>query len=56
MNSNDSNVVMMELVAERLGDGLRDELVFLGGAVTGLLITDPAQPAGARDHRAGNRR
>lgn len=45
MNPNDPNVVMMELVAERLGDGLREELVFVGGAATGLLITDPAQPA-----------
>jgi len=45
VNPNDPNVVMMELVAERLGDGLREELVFVGGAVTGLLITDPAQPA-----------
>ena len=45
MNPNDPNVVMMDLVAERLGDGLRDELVFVGGAVTGLLITDPGQPA-----------
>ncbi len=45
MNPNDPNVVMMELVAQRLGDGLREELVFVGGAVTGLLITDPAQPA-----------
>ena len=26
MNPNDPNVVMMELVAERLGDGLRDTL------------------------------
>ena len=32
MNPNDPNVVMIELV-------------FVGGAVTGLLITDPAQPA-----------
>jgi hypothetical protein len=45
MNPNDPNVAMMELVAERLGDALREELVFVGGAVTGLLITDPAQPA-----------
>lgn len=45
MNPNDPNVVMMELVAERLGDRLRKDLVFVGGAVTGLLITDPAQPA-----------
>lgn len=44
MNPNDPNVVMLELVAERLGDVLRDELVFVGGAVTGLLITDPGQP------------
>jgi predicted nucleotidyltransferase len=44
MNPNDPNVVMMELVADRLGEGLRDELVFVGGAVTGLLITDPGQP------------
>lgn len=45
MNPNDPNVVMMELVAKRLGKRLRDELVFLGGAVTGLLITDPGQPS-----------
>lgn len=44
MNPNDPNVVMMELVADRLGEGLREELVFVGGAVTGLLITDPGQP------------
>lgn len=35
---------MMEVVAERLGERLREELVFVGGAVAGLLITDPAQP------------
>ncbi|MCF8199294.1 MAG: hypothetical protein K9J42_11045, partial [Sulfuritalea sp.] len=45
MNPNDPNVIMMELVADRLGERLREELVFVGGAVTGLLITDPAQPA-----------
>jgi predicted nucleotidyltransferase len=45
MNPNDPNVVMMELVAEKLGKGLREALVFVGGAVTGLLITDPGQPA-----------
>lgn len=44
MNPNDPNVAMMEVVAERLGSRLREELVFVGGAVTGLLITDPAQP------------
>lgn len=45
MNPNDPNVAMMELVADRLGEALRHELVFVGGAVAGLLITDPAQPA-----------
>lgn len=45
MNSNDPNVAMMETVAERLGEALRDQLVFIGGAVTGLLISDPGQPA-----------
>lgn len=44
MNPNDPNVAMMEVVAERLGSRLREELVFVGGAVTGLLLTDPAQP------------
>ena len=44
MNPNDPNVAMMEVVAERLGERLREELVFVGGAVAGLLITDPAQP------------
>ena len=45
MNPNDPNVQMLDLVAERLGDELCDRLVFIGGAVAGLLITDPAQPA-----------
>lgn len=45
MNPNDPNVAMMEIVAERLGNDLRDEFVFIGGAVTGLLITDPGQPS-----------
>lgn len=45
MNPNDPNVAMMELVADRLGEGLREQLVFVGGAVAGLLITDPALPA-----------
>ncbi len=35
------NLEMVALVAERLGD-LRGEVVFLGGAVTALLVTDPA--------------
>jgi len=37
------NLDMVALVAKRLGD-LRAEVVFVGGAVTGLLITDPAAP------------
>ncbi len=45
MNANDPNVVLLEIVAERLGDDLRDQMVFVGGAVAGLLITDPAMPA-----------
>ena len=45
MNPNDPNVVLLELVANRLGEKLREDLVFVGGAVVGLLITDPALPA-----------
>jgi len=45
MSENDPNVQMLDIVAERLGDGLCGRLVFVGGDVAGLLITDPAQPA-----------
>lgn len=45
MNPNDPNVAMLEVVAEALGDELREEMVFVGGAAAGLLITDPAMPA-----------
>lgn len=45
MNPNDINALMLESVARRLGDDLLGELVFVGGAVAGLLITDPAMPA-----------
>lgn len=38
-----TNLAMIELVAHRLGR-LRDEVVFLGGAATALLITDAAAP------------
>ncbi len=38
MNPNDINVLMLESVAQRLGDDLLGELVFVGGAVAGLLI------------------
>jgi len=44
MNPNDINALMLESVARRLGDDLLGELVFIGGAVVGLLITDPAMP------------
>jgi len=45
LNPNDPNVAMLEVVAARLGPDLCRELVFVGGAVAGLLITDTAQPA-----------
>jgi hypothetical protein len=45
MNANDPNAAMLERVAEHLGDALRQDMVFVGGAVAGLLITDPAMPA-----------
>ena len=45
MNLNDPNIVPLEIVAEHLGDALRKEMVFVGGAAAGLLITDPAMPA-----------
>jgi hypothetical protein len=31
MNPNDPNVALIEIVAERLGDDLRENLVFVGG-------------------------
>ena len=37
------NLEILELAVEQLGE-LVDELVFLGGCATGLLITDPAVP------------
>ncbi len=36
----DPNLGLVEAVAARLGE-LRDRVVFLGGAATGLLLTDP---------------
>lgn len=45
MNPNDPNVAMLEVVAKALGEELREETVFVGGAAAGLLITDPAMPA-----------
>lgn len=45
MNANDPNVALLEIVAAHLGDALLEKMVFVGGAVAGLLITDPALPA-----------
>lgn len=45
MNPNDPNVVLLGVVAVQLGEGLRRQMVFVGGAVAGLLVTDPAMPA-----------
>ena len=45
LNPNDPNVVMLEVVARRLGPQLCGQFAFVGGAVAGLLITDPAYPA-----------
>ena len=44
MNANDPNVALLEVVAAQLGEALGQQLVFVGGAVAGLLITDPAMP------------
>jgi predicted nucleotidyltransferase len=41
---NPINLAMVKHVAQRL-DKLRDSVVFVGGAVVDLLITDPAAPA-----------
>lgn len=40
MLANDPNLPQLRLVAEALGD-LREQLVFVGGSVAGLLLTDP---------------
>lgn len=45
MNPNDINVFLLEKVAAHLGEAWLEEFVFVGGAVAGLLITDPAMPA-----------
>lgn len=45
LNPNDPNVVMLELVARRLGADLCSQFAFVGGAIAGLLITDPANPS-----------
>lgn len=40
MRRNDPNLPHLRLIAEALGD-LREQMVFIGGAVAGLLVTDP---------------
>lgn len=40
MRANDPNLPYLRQVAEALGD-LREQVVFVGGAVAGLLVTDP---------------
>ena len=37
------NIEILEIALERLG-ALADDMVFLGGCATGLLLTDPAAP------------
>lgn len=43
-NPNDPNRVMLDRVARRLGPELCEQVVFVGGAAAGLLITDLASP------------
>lgn len=43
-NPNDPNIAMLDRVAQRLGK-LREDVVFVGGAAAGLLITDMAMPS-----------
>jgi hypothetical protein len=44
-NPHDPNVQMLEVVAAKLGPQLLNRLVFVGGSIAGLLITDPMLPA-----------
>jgi hypothetical protein len=37
----DPNLEILKLAVDQLGE-LADEMVFLGGCATGLLVTDPA--------------
>jgi len=41
--SQNPNILILTLAVDKLGE-LADEMVFLGGCATGLLITDPAAP------------
>lgn len=40
MRANDVNLPDLHRIAEALGE-LREQVVFVGGAVAGLLVTDP---------------
>lgn len=40
MRANDPNLPHLRRIAEALGD-LREQLVFVGGSIAGLLLTDP---------------
>jgi predicted nucleotidyltransferase len=44
VHSNDPNGPRLEAIASHLTEDLLERFVFVGGAVTGLLITDPAMP------------
>ena len=43
LKNKNPNIEMLEIAVERLGR-LIDDVVFLGGCATGLLLTDPAAP------------
>jgi hypothetical protein len=43
LKNKNPNIEMLEIAVERLGK-LIDDVVFLGGCATGLLLTDPAAP------------
>lgn len=40
MRADDPNLPQLRRIAQALGD-LREDMVFVGGAVAGLLVTDP---------------
>lgn len=44
IGSNDPNLIMLDRVAQHLGADLCENMVFVGGAAAGLLITDFALP------------
>lgn len=44
MNPNNPHVSLLERAAEPLGEVLLEHRVYVGGAVAGVLITDPAMP------------